>query len=663
MILLLTGVRLESPTYVVTVVTRNARCLLLATLILGRTAVAQTAASPSPDQVAILHFLEQTTAWYHQLDLQRQLVTAPEDVVLVNENQQLADQSVRLAFEFARTEAASLEQEAGPGQAGKGTTGSQRYQSLQRMAAVVDKQIKETRAEVESLRQKVAVATGRQRQALQTQLAETQSELELAEVRRDSLRSMVEFVGGTSASGLGATGLRGEIEALARSVPVPLAGTTVKKEGTASASEPAYVPPAAVAHKPAPSGIWALATDLFALSRKTRTFEDSLQQTASLVETARKLRTPLVTRLREMSKRGDELAKAADSADSRMLAQQKKELDELTSEFKQISTAMLPLSKLAILLQLYSKNLTDWQSTIKSQYREELRNLLVRLLSLIVLLALVIGGAQLWRRTIFRYVRDPRRRYQFLLMRKIVLWFAIAIILVSAFANELGSVATFAGLMTAGVAVALQNVLLSVAGYFFLIGKFGIRVGDRVQVAGVTGEVVDIGIVRFHLLELVSGGGKTPTGRVVAFSNSIVFQPAAGLFKQIPGTDFVWHEITLTMSPETDYGSVEERLRGAVEGIYSGYREAMERQHRELEKTLTAVGALSPATRLRLTPAGLEVVIRYPVDLHHAADIDDQITRGLLKAIESEPRLKLAGTTSTGIKLRTDLSTQDTARS
>ena len=72
----------------------------------------------------------------------------------------------------------------------------------------------------------------------------------------------------------------------------------------------------------------------------------------------------------------------------------------------------------------------------------------------------------------------------------------MAIIVAVAFASELGTITTFAGLMTAGIAVALQNVILSVAGYFFLIGKYGVRVGDRVQVAGVTGDVVDIGLVR-----------------------------------------------------------------------------------------------------------------------------------------------------------------------
>ena len=104
------------------------------------------------------------------------------------------------------------------------------------------------------------------------------------------------------------------------------------------------------------------------------------------------------------------------------------------------------------------------------------------------------------------------------------------------FATELGSLATFAGLITAGVAVAMQSVLVSMVGYFFLIGKYGIRVGDRVQVGTVTGEVIDLGLVRLHLMELSGHGALGPTGRVVAFANSIVFQASGGPASTWPGT-------------------------------------------------------------------------------------------------------------------------------
>jgi small-conductance mechanosensitive channel len=168
-------------------------------------------------------------------------------------------------------------------------------------------------------------------------------------------------------------------------------------------------------------------------------------------------------------------------------------------------------------------------------------------------------------------------------------------------------------------------------------------VGDRVSIAGVTGEVVDIGLVRIHLMELGGPGESQPSGRVVAFSNSIVFQPTAGIFKQIPGTNFVWHELKLTLASETDYHTAKDRILKAVESALGHYRENIESQRRMVERNLSTVsaGELQPKVRLHYTASGIEATVRYPVEIEKATDIDDHLMRELLAAVEQEPRLKL----------------------
>jgi small-conductance mechanosensitive channel len=126
---------------------------------------------------------------------------------------------------------------------------------------------------------------------------------------------------------------------------------------------------------------------------------------------------------------------------------------------------------------------------------------------------------------------DANRRRIFLIVQRILIWLAIALVIASAFAPELSSLATFLGLLTAGVAVALQNVILAVVGYFLLVGKLGIRVGDRVRISGVTGDVIEVGLLQFQLRE-VDQNNEQLTGNVATFSNSFVFvSPATGLFK------------------------------------------------------------------------------------------------------------------------------------
>jgi len=329
-----------------------------------------------------------------------------------------------------------------------------------------------------------------------------------------------------------------------------------------------------------------------------------------------------------------------------VLAQQKKDLDALTAQYKQVSATVLPLGRQSILLEMYKHDVSNWRNAVKSRYQAGLKGLLVRLAGLGVILGVVFAISELWRKATFRYITDSHRRYQFLALRRFVVWSLVAIIIAIAFASELGAITTFAGFLTAGIAVALQNVILSVAGYFFLIGKHGLRVGDRVQVAGTTGDVVEIGWVRLYLMEVSGGDSARPTGRVVAFSNAVVFQAGAGMFKQFPGTSFVWHEVTLALGPGSNYLQVEKRLLEAVNKVFSGYHDKMEMQRRTMERALYSVRdtSLAPESRLRMTPSGMEIVIRYPVELDHAAEIEDRVTRELLEAIGRDPKLRLMGT-------------------
>jgi small-conductance mechanosensitive channel len=625
----------------------------------------QTAPAGNSEAQEVVQFLNQTIEWYRGLSIEAQVATEPSGVLVLNDDRTNADQVVRMAFDYARAEAQILARES-QANSGNQSGGAQQYQSLYQLSIKLEKQIHDTQAELQSLREQLATARASQRRKLESTIAEVQAEVDLAQARRDAIRNMVEFVAGTGANNAGASNLRAQVEALARTFPADLTGVSGAEQNNSSNKPQVNLSATAAGNKAPPSGIWGLVSQVFDLSGKKRLLNARIRNADALSETAKQRRTPLINQLKNLSKQGDQLAVEADSSDTKELAQQKQTLDSLTAQFKQISAAALPLSKMIILLGLYKTNLGNWRATIDAEYDSALKGLLIRLGILAIALGVVFGLSELWRKTILRYIHEPRRRYQFLLLRKIVMWFVIAIVCAFAFASEIGSVATFAGLITAGVAVALQNVILSIAGYFFLIGRFGVRVGDRVQIAGVYGEVVDIGLVRLHLLELGSGGVDAPTGRVVAFSNSIVFQPN-GLFKPIPGTSFIWHEITLTVAPDGDYHFVEKRLLQAVEAVYGKYRDEMEQQRRNLERTLSSapsqvISDLRPKGRLRISESGLlEVVISYPVSLMRAAEIDDRVTREVLEEIEREPKLKLVSSGTPSISIRTDLTPTPTA--
>lgn len=611
-------------------------------------AQSDSAATVAPGQgEEIIPFLNQTIVWYRQITLQQQLATEPSDVLFLNDNRQIADQVVQLSFAFARARVQSLNLESASTTPGQGNAPASQYLRLADAAAKADQQVKSTQQEIDTQRQQLATAVGRKRRMLEALIAETQSELDLFQARRDVLRSMLQFATGASGAARGGT-LAAQIDELARTIPIAATNPRPGAESSSAQNNTANnIAVAARERKQEPTGMLALIGDILAVHRKLNSLEDNLRITDQLSQASKDLRAPLLAKVRDLTQKGNALAAQPDSQDPATLMQQRKDLEALTQEYKQLAASVVPLGKQNILLDLYKRSTTNWRTAVDSEYRTEVKDLVLRLAVLGIILGVVIGMFELWRRAIFRYIAEPRRRYQFLLLRRIVLWIVIAIVIALAFASELSAVTTFAGLLTAGIAVALQNVILSVAGYFFLVGKYGVRVGDRVQVAGVTGDVVDIGLVRLHLMEVTGGTNPRPTGRVVVFSNAVVFQANAGLFKQIPGTSFLWHEITLTLGPETDYRAAETRLLEAVNQVFEDYREKMELQRLSMERALNTAGirAFAPETHLHITPGGLEVVIRYPVELSTAAEIDDRVTRALIENIGREPRLRLLGST------------------
>ena len=588
----------------------------------------------------IIEFLSRTIAWYRQRVVEQQIATEPADLTYIEENRRVADQLLQLAFEYARAQAQLLSKPTKT-QAQAQAPISDQYLRLAQGAAKADQDLQGTQKELEDARQKLLKSTSASRKLLESQVAELESEINLIQARRDALNGMLEFVA-SSNSCTGSAGLRAQIEELARSVPSSLS----HPQGTGQAAttpEPSSSSNNAVAKKVQPSGIWGLSADLIRLSAKRHTLGDEAYSTGELAKDLKAFRKPILDNLRDLIHQGDQLFSAADTAGVAELGQQRQQIDALTSQFKQASGLLLPLSKIGVLLDVYQRSLNNWSENVRDQWHEELRLLLLRLGVLCTLIAIVLAVGEIWRRTTFRYVHDSRRRYQFLLLRRVLMWIAIVLIVVFAFATQLGSAVTFAGLITAGVAVALQNVIVSVVAYFFLIGKYGIRVGDRVQIAGVTGEVVDIGLVRIHVMELAGPGDSQPTGRVVALSNSIVFQPTAGLFKQIPGTNFLWHELKLTLSPDTDYHAAKERISQAVDDALSEYRDSIEAQRRSMEVSLTTISSadLKPKIRLHYIASGIEADIRYPVPLDQASEMDDRLMREVMAALTREPRLKL----------------------
>ncbi len=459
----------------------------------------------------VIQFLDQTINWYRTLGIQQQAANEPSDLLILYDNRQTADQVTALSFDIARADVDILASQPGARNSGDQSASSRTLAQLQDKFTA---QGKAAQAELESVQRQQNGARSAKKAALQAKISELQGELDLIDARKSLLSTLSSLANQDDSTGFSAAALKAQIDAMAVTLSSSASGRPTAAGAAPSDSASANAPSSTGAAAPgslqaltgtsgsaaARFGIWDLGANVVRLSEKIATINVVDRRTEDLQAAFSAIRAPLIERLKALSAGGDALAAQADTADSATLNRVRGQLDALSSRFKQGSALLIPLSKENILLNQYRRNLGNWRDAVKTQYRNALKTLGVRLGMLAVLLAIVFVGAELWRRAVVRYVQDTRRRYQLLLLRKIALWCLVVMIVGFAFASELGSIVTFAGLITAGLAVAMQSVLVSIVGYFFLIGKYGIRVGDRVQIGDVTGEVIDLGLVRMYLM-------------------------------------------------------------------------------------------------------------------------------------------------------------------
>jgi small-conductance mechanosensitive channel len=586
---------------------------------------------------AILAHLSEIIRYYRMAVTPIQKTGEPSDMLYAEQAQSEATQAAQLAFQSARDEAELLARiETKPG-SGKTQAPEGEAQKLSAAQDNLAKRLSDLQAQDDALKNEIAKAPAKARAALQQQREDVEGQMELVQASWDALTKITGVSNAQSNSVLQA-----DIDKLQHAVPelvdskVKPVANTIESIGSSR-----------------DAGVSSQAMVLFQLVGTVHGIDQRIAETQTLHDQALELRTPLINILRATLEAGRKLqtqtapntpaATQTSTTPAPDVANKRKTYGELTDAFKAISQVSIPISQEVLVLEQARSNLLSWRAAVEAERSTIMHALLLRVVFIAVALAVILAIGYVWRRATARYVQDLRRRRQILLIRRMVIGSLSGIVLILGFVTQFSSLATFAGFITAGIAVGLQTVLLSVAAYFFIVGRFGVRVGDRITVAGVTGDVIEVGLVRFYMMELTGTGTELhPTGRVAVFANSVLFQTGTPLYKQVPGTDYAWHELTLKLKPGTNYRPAIETVRNAIEKVYDEYKGVIEQQHRHVEAWMdTALPPPQIETRLQLSD-GLQYAVLYPVQISKASEIDEQIVETVIQATTKNPAVSSA---------------------
>jgi small-conductance mechanosensitive channel len=284
----------------------------------------------------------------------------------------------------------------------------------------------------------------------------------------------------------------------------------------------------------------------------------------------------------------------------------------------------------------YSK----WDALVRAQERTITRRIL-RVFAFIVLIVIVtvLIGRLLHRLLTSRTLLDRRRQQtlQFVLSFSVQLLGALLILIV--IFGTPRQTPTVIGLATAGLTVVLKDFIVAFFGWFILMGRNGVRVGDWVEINGVGGEVVEVGLLRTTLLETGNWGESgRPTGRRVAFMNSYAIEDH--YFNFSTAGQWLWEEMHIMLPPGKDPYASRDAIRDAVEEITREDIDLATREWRRLSQMHGSLSTLTAQPAVELRPAGgLEVVIRYITRAQDRFEMRSRLNQRLLAILHAPQQL------------------------
>ena len=475
-----------------------------------------------PSNSEVIGYLLQSVNWYRHVYTERQVANDPGDLMFLDDNQGVEQQIVKLSFEFAKSDAA-VETSAASSHGGTKSPDPPpadltHFIELKKRNDELSQQAME---EIRNLDKRLNTANGADRGKLKAAEEDAQTRLHLLDAVAQGLNDLVEFVQNPSEAQAQRAHLDSIIDHLAQSIP--------EMRGEGVPSETARLQEANSRTASSDAGILALVSDVSAINRKLHVVDEKIRLTNNLTVSAENLRIPLAAFINRLIQSVAIID--LQTTDLSSLSEQKSRLDALTLELKGLSPAIVSLDKQKVLLVEYKSNVLSFRTEVENQYKQAWKKLAIRLLIVALIIGSLITGGHVSRRLALRRVQDPNRQRLIAMIHQFSTLLAIAVVILFVLASDLKSVATYFGILSAGLLLAMQNVILASLGALLLVGKRGIRIGDRVQVSGITGDVINMGLLQFQLREF-DVEKQHFTGHVATFSNSLVFvSPAIGLLK------------------------------------------------------------------------------------------------------------------------------------
>lgn len=207
--------------------------------------------------------------------------------------------------------------------------------------------------------------------------------------------------------------------------------------------------------------------------------------------------------------------------------------------------------------------------------------------------------------------------------------------------NNFQSITTFLGLLSAGIAIALKDIFVNLAGWLFILWRKPFDVGDRIQIGDFKGDVVDLRMFQFSILEVGNWvDAEQSTGRIVHVPNGMVFSHPQANYSQ--GFDYIWNEQQLYISLDSDYKKAKQILQGILEEMfkaeYPQFERALKIAHKEHFITFSQY---TPTVYSKIHQRGIQLSLRYLCNPRRRRIYEHQISESILDRFVGEKTIRI----------------------
>lgn len=267
--------------------------------------------------------------------------------------------------------------------------------------------------------------------------------------------------------------------------------------------------------------------------------------------------------------------------------------------------------------------------------QENVLNTLLVILVIILLRYLILF-------LVHRQIKDVRKRYRWRKSITYILTFLSVFLIGRIWFQGFQSAATFLGIFAAGVAIALQDLLVNFAGWFFIMWRRPFDVGDRIEIGGHAGDVIDKRLFMFTLMEIGKWvDADQSTGRVIHLPNGMIFKNPLANYSQ--GFSYIWNEIPVLVTFESNWEKAKQILQKiANEHAEHLSAEAEKRLKKAAKKFMIFYTKLTPIVWTSVKDSGVLLTIRYLSDPRKRRGTEQAIWEAILRQFAANDDIDFA---------------------